>query len=109
MPCRWARIGRGRSWPLTRPRPRDPSTGVAPLPPRGAPVPRVRVQEERDREAGERKIATKTIEILEIEKRGLQDHLRSLPGGKKDAARLQGGKRGAARATNANSAVCVIS
>ena len=78
----------------------------------------MRVQEERDREAGERKIATKTIEILEIEKRGLQDHLRSLPGGKKDAARLQkdaarlrlqGGTRGAARATNANSVVCVIS
>ena len=69
----------------------------------------MRVQEERDREAGERKIATKTIEILEIEKRGLQDHLRSLPGGKKDVARHQGEKKGAARATNANSVVCVIS
>ena len=105
MPCRWARIGRGRS----RPRPRDPSTAVAPFTPRGVSVSRVRVQEERDREAGERKIATKTIEILEIEKRGLQDHLRSLPGGKKDVARHQGEKKGAARATNANSVVCVIS
>ena len=37
------------------------------------------MQEERDREVGERNIATKTIEILEIEKRGLQDHLRSRP------------------------------
>ena len=48
---------------------------------------------------GERNIATKTIEILEIEKRGLQDHLRSRPDGAHDAA----------RAKDAKSVACVIS
>tara|TARA_B100000787_G_scaffold153529_1_gene127779 strand:+ start:200 stop:349 length:150 start_codon:yes stop_codon:yes gene_type:complete len=48
---------------------------------------------------GERNIATKTIEILEIEKRGLQDHLRSRPDGVHDAT----------RAKDVKTAACVIS
>jgi len=80
------------------------------------------LQEERDREVGERNIATKTIEILEIEKRGLQDHLRSRPDGAYDAARAKekrrlqghlrnqpGGAHDAARAKDATTAACVIS
>eukprot|EP00964_Phaeocystis_antarctica_P026744 scaffold15069_cov61-Phaeocystis_antarctica.AAC.5 len=84
--------GRGRS----RPRPCAPSTPLHSLRQR---VRVSRVQEERDREVGERNIATKTIEILEIEKRGLQDHLRSRPDGAHDAA----------RAKDAKSVACVIS
>ena len=44
-------------------------------------------QEERDREVGEKNRAAKTIEILEIEKRGLQDHLRGQPDGAHDMVR----------------------
>ena len=115
MPCRWAR---------TLPAP----PVLAQAPPLPSLRQRVRllcVQEERDREVGERNIATKTIEILEIEKRGLQDHLRSRPDGAYDAARakekrrLQGhlrnrpggvhGAHDAARAKDAKTAACVIS
>ena len=77
MPCRWAR---------TLPAP----PVLAQAPPLPSPRQRVRhflVQEERDREVGERNIATKTIEILEIEKRGLQDHLRGQPDGAHDMVR----------------------
>ena len=89
MSCRWAR---------TLPAP----PVLAQAPPLPSPRQRVRlflVQEERDREVGERNIATKTIEILEIEKRGLQDHLRSRPDGVHDAT----------RAKDVKTAACVIS
>jgi hypothetical protein len=75
-----------------------------------------RVQEERDREVGERNIATKTIEILEIEKRGLQDYLRSQPDGAHVNPGLQeylrsraDGAHDAARARAVKSQVCIIS